>query len=163
MRHKQLIFCAVLFFEFGLIGLQAQEAISSAGGNTPVGGQGSVSYSVGQVIYTTSTGTTGSMLQGVQQPYEISVINGIEEARDINLLVSAYPNPTIDHLILRVDNLEITNLTFQLYDISEKVLDSGRLSENENSIDMSRFMPAMYFLKVTENNKEIKTFRIIKN
>ena len=103
------------------------------------------------------------MLQGVQQPYEISVINGIEEARDINLLVSAYPNPTIDRLILRVDNLEITNLTFQLYDISEKVLDSGRVSENENSIDMSRFMPAMYFLKVTENNKEIKTFRIIKN
>lgn len=163
MRHKQFILCAVLFFEFGLIGLHAQEAISSAGGNTSAGGQGSLSYSVGQVVYITVTGTTGSILQGVQQPYEISVINGIEETRDINLLVSAYPNPTNDHLMLRVDNSEVTNLSFELYDTSERLLDSGILSENENLIDMSRFMPAIYFLKVTENNKEIKTFRIIKN
>lgn len=162
MRHKQFIFCAVLFFEFGLIGLQAQEGISATGGNALVSGQGTVSYSVGQVVHTTNTGTTGSILQGVQQPFEISVVTGIEKARDIDLLVSAYPNPTTDHLILRVDHLEGSDFSFQLFDMSEKLLESKRLSDNETSIDMSKFTPAIYFLKVIENNKEIKTFRIIK-
>jgi len=163
MRQKRFIFCGVLFFGFGLIELQAQEAISAIGCNTFVSGQGTVSYSVGQVVYTTNTGTTGSILQGVQQPFEVSVINGIEEGREINLLVSAYPNPTTEHLILRVDNLEVSNISLRLFDMNEKLLESRRVSEIETSIDMSRFMPAIYFLKVIENNKEIKTFRIIRN
>lgn len=30
----------------------------------------------------------------VQQPYEISVITAIEEAKDIDLVCTAHPNPT---------------------------------------------------------------------
>ena len=162
MRLKRLII-AVLFFTPGLTGLWAQEAIPAAGGNAWVSGQGSVSYSVGQVAYTTYVGTTGSIAQGVQQPFEISVVSGMKEADDINLLVSAYPNPATDYLILRVNHFEISNLSFQLFDIDGRLLMSKILSGNETSIDMSDLVPAIYFLKVIERNKEIKTFRIIKN
>jgi len=162
MRLKRLII-AVLFFIHVMTGLQAQEAIPAAGGNAWVSGQGSVSYSVGQVVYTTYTGTAGSIAQGVQQPYEISVISGIEEARDMNLLVSAYPNPATDYLILRVNHFEISNLSLQLFDIDGRLLMSQIPSGNETSIDMSNFVPAIYLMKVLERNKEIKTFRIIKN
>jgi hypothetical protein len=60
---------------FSLSTIHAQEAIPAGGGNAS-GSGGSASYSVGQVVYTTNTGTNGSAAQGVQQPYEISVVSG---------------------------------------------------------------------------------------
>ncbi|MGC8754863.1 MAG: hypothetical protein ACP5QJ_07625, partial [Thermosulfidibacteraceae bacterium] len=78
MRHKKLKLSAVLLLGLGLTGLQAQESVNATGGNAS-GNGGTVAYSVGQVVYTTNTGTNGSVAQGVQQPFEISVVSGIEE------------------------------------------------------------------------------------
>lgn len=162
MRHKKLKLSAVLLLGLGLTGLQAQESVNATGGNAS-GGGGSVSYSVGQVVYTTNTGTNGSVAQGVQQPYEISVVTAIEEAKGINLLISAYPNPTTDYLTLEVKDFELTNLSFQLYDINGKLLQSEKITGNQTSIVMSNLVPANYFVKVIQGNKEVKSFKIIKN
>lgn len=162
MRHKKLKLSAVLLIGLGLSGLQAQEAIPATGGNAS-GSGGSASYSVGQVVYTTNTGTNGSVAQGVQQPYEISVISGIEQAKGINLICSAYPNPTTDFLTLNVENYDNENLSYQLFDISGKLLENKKLTSNETRIDMNNRVPAIYFLKVMDNQIEVKTFKIIKN
>jgi len=125
-----------------------------------------VSYTVGQVVYTTNTGTNGSVAQGVQQPFEISVVTGIEEAKGITLQCSAYPNPTTDFLTLKVDastSLSIQSMEYQLFDINGKLLENKKVEDDETSIVMSNLVPATYFLKIIQNNKEIKTFKIIKN
>jgi len=105
--------------------------------------------------------------QGVQQPFEISVVTGILEAKGISLTVSAYPNPTKDFLLLEVDaastSLSIESLSYQLYDIQGRVLENKRMTANPTSIPMSQVLPATYFVKVTQGNKELKTFKIIKN
>jgi len=162
MRHKKLKLSAVLLLGLGLTGLQAQTSINATGGNAS-GSGGSASYSVGQVVYTTNTGTNGSVAQGVQQPFEISVVTAIEEAKGINLSVSAYPNPTTDYLTLEVKEYELSNLHFQLYDMSGKLLQSEKITGNQTSIVMSNLVPATYFVKVIQGNKEVKTFKIIKN
>jgi len=162
MRHKRLKLSAVLLLGLGLTGLQAQESVNATGGNAS-GSGGSASYSVGQVVYTTNTGTSGSVAQGVQQAFEISVVTAIEEAKGINLSVTAYPNPTTDYLTLRIDEFEISNLSFQLYDMSGKLLQSEKITGNQTSIVMSNLVPANYFVKVIQGNKEVKTFKIIKN
>ena len=161
MRHKKLKLSAVLLLGLGLTGLQAQTSINATGGNAS-GSGGSASYSVGQVVYTTNTGTNGSVAQGVQQPFEISVVTAIEEAKGINLSVSAYPNPTTDYLTLEVKEFELSNMSFQLYDMSGKLLQNEKITGNQTSIVMSNLVPATYFVKVTESNKEVKTFKIIK-
>ena len=163
MRHKKLKLSAVLLLGLGLTGLQAQNAVPATGGNAS-GSGGTVSYSVGQVVYTTNTGgSNGTVAQGVQQPFEISEITGLEEAKGISLSVSAYPNPTSDFLNLKVENYDNTNLSYQLFDISGKLLESKKITGNQTSIVMSNLAPATYFVKVTESNKEVKTFKIIKN
>ena len=162
MRHKKLKLSAVLLLGLGLTGLQAQNAVPATGGNAS-GSGGTVAYSVGQVVYTTNTGTNGSVAQGVQQPFEISVVTGIEEAKGINLSVLAYPNPTTDYLTLEVKDFELSTLHFQLYNMSGKLLESKKITGNQTSIVMSNLVPATYFVKVTESNKEVKTFKIIKN
>ena len=162
MRHKRLILSAVLLLWLGLTGLQAQESINATGSNAS-GSGGSMSYSVGQVVYTTSAGTNGSVAEGVQQPYEISVVTELEEANGINLLVSAYPNPTTDYITLEVKDFELSNLSFQMYDLNGKLIQTKNLDSNKTSIAMSNLIPATYYVKVKEGNNEVKTFKIIKN
>ena len=161
MKHKK-VKLSFLLLGLGLTA-QAQQATTATGGNAS-GSGGTVAYSVGQVVYTTNKGgSNGTVVQGVQQPFEISVVTGIEEAKGINLAVSAYPNPTTDFLNLKVENYDNTNLSYQLFDISGKLLESKKITGNQTSIVMSNLVPATYFVKVTESNKEVKTFKIIKN
>ena len=158
MQHKRLKLSIVFLLGLGLIGL-AQESVNVTGGNAS-GSGGSVSYSLGQVVYTSNTETGGSVAPGVQQPYEIWVATAIEEAIGIKLLVTAYPNPTTDYLTLRID---ISDLSYQLYDMQGKLLRNEKITSNLTSIAMSNLVAATYFVKVIQGNKEIKTFKIVKN
>jgi hypothetical protein len=162
MRHKKLKLSAVLLLGLGLTGLQAQESINATGINAS-GSGGSASYSVGQVVYTTSTGANGTVAQGVQQPFEISEVSGLEEAKGISLSVSAYPNPTTDFLTLEVKDFELSNLHFQLFDMNGKLLQNEKITGNQTSIVMSNLITATYFVKVVKGNRDVKTFKIIKN
>jgi len=164
MKLKKVKLSAVILFSLALNGLQAQQTIPTSGGDAS-GSGGSASYSIGQMVYTTNTGTNGSVAQGVQQPFEISVVTGIDEAKDITLQCTAYPNPTTDLLTLKIDasaKLSIQSISYQLFDISGKLLETKKVEGSETSIAMGSLVPTTYFLKVIQNNKEIKTFKIIK-
>ena len=163
MKQKILMLSAIFLLGFGLAGLQAQEAILATGGDAS-GSGGSISYSVGQVTYTTYTGTNGySVAEGVQQPYEIQTPTGLAEAPDIQLECLAYPNPAKDHLTLKIDEYDNENLSYQLYDMQGNLLENKKLTGTETTISMEKLVPASYFLKITNNQKEIKIFKIIKN
>jgi hypothetical protein len=162
MRNKELRLSTVLLLCFGMFGLQAQQVVTTSGGNAS-GSGGSVSYSIGQIVYTTNANSNGSVAQGVQQPYEISVVTAIEEAKDINLICSVYPNPTTDFLTLKVMNYDNENLSYWLYDFNGNLLQNKKVEDNECNVSMQNLFSGTYILKVTDNNKVIKTFKIIKN
>ncbi len=165
MKQKQLKIIALLLFAFTFTGLQAQESSNSAGGEA-TGSGGVVSYSVGQAFYNANVGAGGSMYEGVQQPYEISVVTEIEEAKEIELSVSAYPNPTTDYLTLSLGeastSLSLQVMSYKLYDINGKLLQSQKFTGTETQIDMSNYAPSSYFVKVVNGNQSIKEFKIIK-
>lgn len=162
MRFKKLKCTAVLLSGLGMSVVLAQESVNTTGGNLS-GTSGSVSYSVGQIVYTTNTGSNGSVAGGIQQPYEISVVTGIKEVNEINLSVSVYPNPATDYLILEVTDSELSALHFHLYDISGTVLQNVKITNNETRIVMSNLEPGAYFVKVIRGKTELKTFKVIKN
>ena len=147
-----------------IVGLQAQESTQTSGGEA-TGEGGTASYTVGQVAYSTHTGATGSVAEGVQQPYEISVAIGIEET-GINLVISTYPNPTTEYLILKIDDntsVDQNHWKATLYNISGAIVKQEIIVSNETTVDMVNLQPATYFLKVFSDNIESKTFKIIKN
>lgn len=139
--------------------LLAQESPTASGGEA-TGTGGTSSYSVGQVLNTTITGTNGSVSTGVQQPYEIFVFTGIKETK-INLKMNVYPNPTVDFLSLEVENNE--NLSYQLYDLKGKLITSKKITDKKTTISMQNLSTATYVLRVVKDNKIIKSFKIIKN
>ena len=160
MKHKKAI-TSITFLLLGLGGLHAQETLTTSGGDA-TGTGGTSSYSVGQVVYTANTGTNGSVAQGVQQPYEISVTTGINETT-INLGMTIYPNPTTNYLTLKVDDNELSTLSFQLIDLQGKVIENKKVTATTSTINVESLPKATYFLTVTDNNQLIKTFKIIKN
>jgi hypothetical protein len=160
MRSKKVLLSAALLLSLGGVHLHAQESFNSSG-NTIVGSNGSISYSVGQSFYTTNTGTDGYLIQGVQQPFEISVINS-DNLTKVDLLISTYPNPTTDFLILKFDELP-NNSIYQLYGINGDLLKSDKLENQETLINVVDLNNSIYLLKVSINNKPVKTFKIIKN
>jgi len=116
----------------------AQHTVSTAGGEAN-GAGGTASYTIGQVACSTQKGSNGSIAQGVQQHYEISVVSGNAETKEIHLMVSAYPNPAMDYLVLKVEYSDKENLSYQLYDINGKSLENKMIISNETIIVMSLF------------------------
>lgn len=164
MRYKKLKIIALLLSGLGLTGLKAQEAISVSGGDAS-GSGGSAGYSIGQVVYTTNTGPNGSVSQGVQQPYEISVVTEVEKIKGIELLISAFPNPATDYLTLNIETpsrIDIQSLSYQLFSMSGTLLETNKIIGNQTIIEMNNRVSATYFLSVTNENKTLKTFKIIK-
>lgn len=160
MKHKN--FKLSTFLILGIIGLlHAQQGNVAAGGDaTGVGG--SVSYSVGQVNYTQVNGSGNSVLQGVQQPYEISVINGINES-GIDLNLNVYPNPTASILKLSTSHSE-KNLSCKLMDVSGKIISQQLITEELTQFAMDKLPNGIYTLSVYKRNADVvKTFKIIKN
>ena len=154
-------FLALILFSFGFVGLHAQQNFTGAGGEAS-GLTGTASYSMGQLVYTTNTGTTGTVLQGVQQPYEIYVTS-VNDIKDVSLICSTYPNPTSNILTLVVKNSEIKDCLYQLWDINGKQILNNTIENAETQIPMNMLLAGIYFLKVYNKNEEIKTFKIIKN
>jgi hypothetical protein len=161
MKYIKCFLCILLLCRF-CITIQSQSTIPATGGNS-AGTGGSVSYTVGQITYITIPGTNGIVVQGVQQPYEISVVTALDDAIGINLICSVFPNPTNNFLILKVGDYESSKLSYQLYGVSGNLIETKKILDNETRISMENKVSGSYFLKITSGNKEIKTFKIIKN
>jgi hypothetical protein len=147
---------------FWTIVIQAQSANPATGG-TATGAGGSATYTVGQIASRVQTGSNGYIIQGVQQPYEISVITGIEEAREITLSFTVYPNPTTDFITIKIENYSSTNLSYELLGLDGNVLENKNITTSEVVISMRNQPSSIYFLRLVDQNRLIKTFKIIKN
>lgn len=142
--------------------IQGQSTIPVAGGNA-TGSEGSASYTVGQITYQTISGTSGSVAQGVQQPYEISVVTVIENTEGIILEYKVYPNPTSGQIVLTIKPFDGENFRYRIYDLNGILLQDKKIESDETEISIGNLSSSVYFLNVLINNMDVKTFRIIKN
>ena len=66
-----------------------------------------------------------------------------------------------------MSGIEKATYSYQLFDISGKMLESGIIASEETSISVEALTKGNYILKVTETRqgtaKEVKSFKIIKN
>ena len=159
MKNKTLFFLAFLL-SFSMIAQTSHQVLSATGGDAS-GSGGTVAYSVGQIVYTTSTGTTGSVAQGVEQAYEISSV-GIKETA-LNISLSVFPNPTSDYLTLKVEDYNNEALSYHLIDEQGKLVLNEQITNQDTHVTMSTLARGAYFINVLQANKKIQTFKIIKN
>ena len=145
---------------FASFTIHAQQTIPASGGDA-TGSGGSSSYSVGQIVYTTHTGSNGTISQGVQQSYEIFTLSNAALST-VNLVATTYPNPTSDYVVLAISDDSLTDLTYALYDIQGKPIAKATISSKDTQIDMHSLSAGTYLLNVNQNNQKLKSFKIIK-
>ena len=158
-KIRKLPFLLVAFLSVNLV--VAQNAIVTTGG-TSAGAGGSVSYSVGQVAYSTASGSNGSANQGVQQPYEFYSV-GLTDHPAINLQLVVYPNPTLSEVTLSITDFNSANLFYYLYDDNGKLLSSQIIKSDKTIIPMARLSAGSYLLKVIDGASELRNFQVIKH
>ena len=161
MKKNKLLTFLILVGTLGISDTFAQSSVHSSGGNFS-GATGSVSYSVGQTVYTTNTGATGSIAQGVQQPFEITKVLTADTFSDLVKELKVFPNPTTENLTISLTRLSTNSLDYEIIDTNGKLFKAEKGMGNETNIDVSSFPAAIYFLKIKNQNQEIKTYKIIK-
>jgi hypothetical protein len=138
-----------------------QQAVSAAGGNG-TGSGGTVSFTSGQTSYKSLASNSGTVVEGVQLPFEIHIVTKLDPATEITLECEAYPNPATDYLILKIHREQIENMKYQLIDLNGKVLEEAFIGDVETIISLKHYKPTNYFLKVLDNSTEVMTFKITK-
>lgn len=159
INHIKRTFLAA-FLLGTVMSIHAQETIL-ASGSEATGSGGASSYSVGQLVYTTNAGSGGTLNQGIQQSVELFTLSN-PELSTVNLSAMTYPNPTSNDVVLKISDSTLDSLSYKLIDISGKVVAIGKISHLETQIDMQQLVIGIYILRVSQNNQELKAFKIIK-
>ncbi len=100
----------------------------------------------------------GMLAMGPMAQYTVAATTGLNLV-DVTLL-SVYPNPTTDVLVLKTG--ELSNVSFWLSDSEGRTLQKSEVSTSETSVDFSGYASGVYYLTLTQKGKSIKSFSIIK-
>ena len=149
-----------LFLTIALFAMvSAQSAIVPTGG-TASGNGGTVTYTVGQIAVQTNSDGTTTISEGVQQPFEISVV-GVDDYPGITLNAVIYPNPTQGIVQLEITNFQLEG-EIHVYDVSGKFLLKKTIEGQTTQMDLSTYAPGTYYLSVYSNSQKLKTFKVVK-
>lgn len=140
--------------------MQAQQAFPSSGGEA-AGPGGTVSYSTGQIVYTTMSSSGDTVSEGVQQPYEISVL-GTDKFTSISLSAIVYPNPTVSSVSLKIEFADMPGLRYKLFDFNGRLIAAGDITNTTTIIAMENLSDATYILNVYTEMYRLKSFKILK-
>ena len=130
-------------------------------GGEATGSGGSSSYTVGQLIYITSAESNGTLDASIQQSFELLTLS-TKELTPLKLTAFAYPNPTVDNIVLALKNSNLIGLTYVIYDTNGQLVTSGKVRQKTTRITMQHLPAGVYILKVNQNNQALKIFKIIK-
>lgn len=139
---------------------KAQSAVMTTGANA-TGGNGMVSYSVGQAAYLVK-GTNREVSEGVQQVYEITTLATHEISNSTEEGILLYPNPFKDFVYLDFTTNKFKGSEYQLFDAAGKLIKKNNITESKSELNFSSLPSAMYIIRINQEGRNIKTFKIIK-
>jgi hypothetical protein len=141
--------------------IHAQESVNSIGG-VDAGTGGTVSFSVGQMVYTTDSKEAGAMVQGIQRPHKLTTTE--IKKLDNSILFKAYPNPSSDDLFLEMNAFRNEKLNYQLYDMQGKLIMTNPIEIPKTQINMRGLAVGAYVIHIyNTNNQPIQTIQVIKD
>lgn len=141
--------------------INAQETSLTSGGDY-TSTNGSISFSLGQTLYTTNNSLSNQENQGIQHSYETFSISNLGENR-FNSQITIYPNPTTNFITFESkENLNNFN-HYELYNFLGKIIKTHKITNNKTILDFQDLPRGPYILSIINKKKETQSFNIIKN
>ncbi|WP_299179583.1 T9SS type A sorting domain-containing protein [uncultured Chryseobacterium sp.] len=138
--------------------LKSQMAVLASGGDAT--GTGSSSYSIGQIDYL-HKGANAEVMEGVQVAFEITTLSVNESDTNENGIL-LYPNPFRDLLYLDFTSNSYRDSNYQLFDAQGKLIRQDKITQSKSELNFSDLPSAMYIIKINQEGRDIKIFKIIK-
>lgn len=152
----KISFVLIGFFS-SLISFAQQNTL--AAGADASSAEGSISYSIGQIDFSNVSSSSGSVNQGVQQPFEFFVSSVLEYGNENSF--SIFPNPTNE--ILNISQSFFSEkIEMRLLDMSGRIVLSDQLNAPQHQIDLRILSQGVYNLTLIKNNQILTSFKVIK-
>lgn len=75
--------------------------------------------------------------------------------------LQVWPNPATNYIHVAIDN-DGQDYTFRIFDLNGRLLQGGRLTDNDTQISVSHYTSGTYILQVEDNQHHIQTKKIVK-
>ena len=151
MKTLLLILLLVPMMSFG------QEVVSTRGGSY-TNSNGSIDFTIGEVIINTGTDGTNDLTQGFHQTnWKFSGLENHTPSYEAII----FPNPTEESLNIKTSTYE--NVVYSLYDAQGKLVMQNELFEEQTSLQVSHLAPGKYTLVLNNKTEKLKTFKLIKH
>lgn len=144
------------------LNLKGQTSVNTSGGDG-TGNGGSVAFSIGQVFFQVVEDPQISFSEGVQQAFEISIIDGVEEEKPFSFAISAFPNPIMDVLHIELKDEFSGTVMFQVHDAIGNLIQEGEASSSKFTIQTTNWSGGAYYLHVYNTDSlQSSTLKIVK-
>jgi len=74
--------------------------------------------------------------------------------------ISIYPNPATDLVTIKFHEEMNTSFTYELTDITGKIIQREMLTSDQTEINISKFSKGIYMMKIS-NEESIHTYRLV--
>ena len=158
MKTFKILTICLLFST--LLNAQQLEVVNSGGGYHE-NSEGSITFSIGEVIIETIAHGDLCFTQGFCQANV--TVTAVNEIPGLDYELIAYPNPTKNYVILKITREKLSDLKYYLFDMHGKLIKTEQVKATETTIPFNFLIPSTYYLKVIDGQIEVKTFKIVKS
>lgn len=124
--------------------------------------EGSVSFTVGQVVYSSYMAGDVVVTEGVQQVWQLQPTRtGLADIKH-TMQVCVFPNPASDYVYLTSKGAVNANYRYTIIDANGQSKQSGSFIEFPYKLNLTALSGSMYMVSVYRGNELITTFRLIK-
>ena len=85
-----------------------------------------------------------------------------EPATPVTSDIQVFPNPTDGNLTVFIPELPDGSVTFQLFDVMGRNILFTPLTENNNTINLSKFSQGIYYYRIMNNDISIGSGKVVK-
>jgi hypothetical protein len=166
-KLKPLVLLAATMFMATITYAQsiAPQSVNSGGAKmTQV--NGSLSFTVGELVVLSQTDSQGNTLGGGFTAGATLTTASIQESDAAILDVSVFPNPTSDLVNIRINYSSIEQVVVSITDLQGKEVYNGKYAGISNviGINTASYSTGTYVLSLKNlNNQVLGTYKIIKN
>jgi hypothetical protein len=139
--------------------VSAQFAVVASGGDA-VSSSGSVSFSVGQISNAQVNSSTGSLSEGVQQPFELFEVTVNEVLSQIG--ISLFPNPALTEVIIELPTMQ-EGIKARIYSSNGSLIEEVSILSKSTSVNVRNWAASTYYVNLSDSSGNTSTYKLVKH
>ncbi|MEZ5069020.1 MAG: T9SS type A sorting domain-containing protein [Bacteroidia bacterium] len=115
-------------------------------------------------VYTADQFNSGHVVEAGFDKFEIIAATGINTIETDNISLTASPNPFNDVIQIHYKSKDATSNTITVTDIAGRIVKQTGILPASGSVTLgSEFSSGVYFVRLNESGKCVKSIKVVKN